>query len=158
MILLGVSLLSLSIDQITKVLILRRFHLEESLPIIPGFLNFTYIQNSGAAFGFMSNMPALARIPFFLAVTIAAGFIVYAYQRFLPSDRILARAYLGLIWGGAMGNCVDRILYGKVVDFVEVYQKSYHFYVFNVADACISVGITLLILDYLFGKPRAEEL
>ncbi len=157
MILLGVSLLALALDQVTKAMVLRQFHLEESRAIIDGFLNFTYIQNSGAAFGFMSQMPGLVRIPFFLAVTIAAGFIVYAYQRFLPDERTAPRVYLGLIWGGAMGNCVDRVVYGKVVDFIEVYHQSYHFYVFNVADACISVGIGLLVLDYLFGGRDAER-
>jgi len=157
MILLGVSLLALALDQTSKAFILHGFHLEESRVILKGLLNFTYIQNSGAAFGFMSDMPKLVRIPFFLAVTVAAGFIVYAYQRFLPAERVWTRVYLGLIWGGAMGNCVDRMFYGKVVDFIEVYYKSYHFYVFNVADSCISVGIALLVLDYLFGKSHADE-
>ncbi len=157
MILLGVSLLALAFDQLTKALVVHGFQLNESRPILDGFLNFTYVQNPGAAFGFMAELPGLLRVPFFIAITFAAGFIIYAFQRFLPPERHLPRAYLGLIWGGAMGNCVDRVMYGRVVDFIEVYFKSYHFYVFNVADSCISVGIGLLALDYLLEKPSTGK-
>ncbi len=147
--------MALALDQISKVWVLRSFQLNESRPVLEGFLNFTFIQNPGAAFGFMADMPALLRVPFFLGITFMAGFIIYAYQRFLPAERVWARVCLGLIWGGAMGNCVDRLLYGKVVDFIEVYYRAYHFYVFNVADSCITVGIALLMLDYLLeGRKR----
>lgn len=158
MILLGVSLLALALDQASKLCVMHRLRLEESVAVIPGFLNITYIHNPGAAFGFLSGMPGAVRIPFFLAVTVAAGFIVYAYQRLLPRERWWPRFSLGLICGGAMGNFVDRMAYGRVVDFIDVYHRAYHFWVFNVADSCITVGITLLILDYLFGPSRAEGL
>jgi signal peptidase II len=142
--------MALALDQISKAWVLRNFELGESRPVLDGILNFTFIQNPGAAFGFMSEMPTLLRVPFFLGITFMAGFIIYAYQRFLPAERVWARACLGLVWGGAMGNCVDRLLYGKVLDFIEVFHKAYHFYVFNVADSCITVGIALLSLDYLW--------
>jgi signal peptidase II len=149
MIVIGVSFMALALDQITKAWVLKNLQLNETRPLLHGFLNLTYIQNPGAAFGFMAEMPGLLRIPFFLGITFMAGFIIYAFQRFLPHERLRARMALGLIWGGAMGNCVDRLLIGKVVDFIEVYYHSFRWYVFNVADSCITVGIALLILDYL---------
>jgi len=155
-IVIGVSLLALALDQVTKAYIIQHYQLNETHPVIGGILSLTYIQNPGAAFGFMAEMPGLLRIPFFLGITFMAGFIIYAYQRFLPVERLRARAALGLIWGGAMGNCVDRLLFGKVIDFIEVYHKTYHWYVFNVADSCISIGIALLAFDYLSeGRSKA---
>jgi signal peptidase II len=156
MFLLGVSLLVVVLDQVTKFLVARSFTLNQSRAVLPGWLNLTYIHNPGAAFGFMSDMEALVRIPFFVAVTVAAGFMVYAYHRLIPPEKGFARFSLGLIWGGALGNFVDRILYGKVIDFLEF--KFIQFPVFNVADSCISVGLALLVLEYLIGrfqKPQA---
>lgn len=157
MILLGVSLLVLAFDQITKFLVTKHFALNQSLVVLPGWLNLTYIHNPGAAFGFMSDMEGIVRIPFFVAVTVAAGFMVYAYHRLMPPEKGFARVSLGLIWGGALGNFVDRLLYGKVVDFLEV--KFVQFPVFNVADSCITVGITFLVIEYLIvdrlRKPEA---
>ncbi len=150
MILLGVSLLVLALDQVTKFLVAQSFALNQSTTVIPGILNFTYIHNPGAAFGFMSDVEALVRIPFFVAVTVAAGFMVYAYHRLIPPEMKFSRISLGLIWGGAVGNFLDRILYGKVIDFLEV--KFIQFPVFNVADSCISIGLTFLVVEYLLEK------
>jgi len=148
----NVSLWALVLDQVSKAAIVRYCRLEESIPLIQNFFYFTYILNSGAAFGFMSNTQSAVRIPFFVTITIGAGLIVYAYQRFIPSEQTWTRFALGLIWGGAMGNFIDRVIHGRVIDFIDVRYYQHQWYVFNVADSCITVGLTILILGYWFGK------
>ena len=153
--LLGVSLFVVVLDQFTKYEVLHSLKLNEPVAVLPGYLYLTYIQNPGTAFGFMSNMQAAVRIPFFVTVTIVAGFIVYTYQRMMPPERWFSRIALGLIWGGALGNFVDRLLYGKVIDFIEVRHLRFP-WIFNVADSCITIGITLLLLEHFFRKSGSE--
>ena len=156
MTLLRVSFLAALADQVSKFMILRHFKMGETVTVVPDYLYLTYIQNPGAAFGFMANTPAYIRIPFFILITLGAGLIVYAYQRFIPPENGLQRFSLGLIWGGAMGNFIDRIFYRKVVDFIDVrfHQHQWFPYIFNLADSCITVGLTLLLLGYFFAKQR----
>lgn len=150
-----ISLLAVVADQLSKYFIMRFCVLNNPVTLIKDYLYLTYIQNPGAAFGFMADTTATVRVPFFIVITVGAGLIVYAYQRFVPLDRKWTRAALGLIWGGAMGNFVDRIFYKKVVDFIDVRFHGHQWfpYVFNVADSCITVGITILILSSLLEKP-----
>ena len=147
-----VSILAVLFDQLSKYLIVRTCRLGESLTVLREYFYITYIQNPGAAFGFMADTPAYVRIPFFIVITLGAGLIVYAYQRFIPREKKLHRFALGLIWGGAMGNFIDRLFYRKVVDFIDVRYHQHQWYVFNIADSCITVGLTLLILGYLSEK------
>jgi signal peptidase II len=153
MMLLGIAMLVVALDQFTKFLILKTVQLNESIPLIPDWIYLTYIQNPGTAFGFMSNMEAVIRIPFFVAITIAAGFIVYTYHRLIPQDNQLTRVALGLVWGGALGNFIDRLLYGKVIDFIDM-QHFYFPYIFNLADSCITVGLLFLLFEFLRGSQR----
>ena len=157
MMLLGVSFLAVALDQFTKYLILHSLKLNETAVLLPGTLYFTYIQNPGTAFGFMSNMNAVVRIPFFIGITVVAGLIVYTYQRMIPPEKVFSRLALGLIWGGAMGNFVDRLLYGKVIDFIDARYHQYQWYVFNVADSCITIGLIFLLLEHFFGKSDQEK-
>jgi len=149
------------LDQLSKYLIVRFCHMGQSIVILKNIVSLTYIDNPGAAFGFMANTASWIRIPFFILITIGAGLIVYAYQRLIPSERNWQRLSLGLIWGGAMGNFIDRVFYRQVVDFIDVEKISflnYHFpYIFNVADSCITVGLTLLIVISLFDKSVQSE-
>jgi signal peptidase II len=155
----GISMLVVALDQATKFLVLNRMYLNESIPLLPDFIYFTYIQNPGTAFGFLSNLEPLIRIPFFIAATLAATFIVYMYQKLLAHERILTRIALGLVWGGALGNLVDRLLYGKVVDFIEMryYEYQWFPYIFNVADACITVGLTYLFFEFIAGHRQKTQ-
>ncbi len=146
-----VSLLAVILDQLSKYWIVRSCQLGQSITVLKEYFYITYIQNPGAAFGFMADMPVYLRIPFFILITLGAGIIVYAYQRFVPPEKKLHRFALGLIWGGAMGNFIDRLFYRKVVDFIDVRYHQHQWYVFNVADSCITVGLILLVLGYLFG-------
>ena len=116
----------------------------------------TYVQNPGAAFGFLATAPAVWRVPFFILVTAGASLLVYAAQRFLPPERQKTRLALGLIWGGALGNFMDRVWMGKVIDFIDVGIRQYRWPVFNLADSCITVGLGLLIFDYWL-KRKTED-
>lgn len=152
----GVSLLVLALDQLTKFMILKTMVLNESLPLWPKYLYFTYIQNPGSAFGFMASMDALVRIPFFIVATLGATAIVYMYQRMLPHERWMTRVALGLVWGGALGNLVDRLLYGKVIDFIDMRFDDYQWfpYIYNLADACITVGLGYLLYEFLVNQRK----
>lgn len=147
----GISLLVVALDQFTKFLILSNLLPHESLPLLPDFLYVTYTQNTGMAFGFMSGMDPLVRVPFFIVATLGATAVVYMYQRMVPQDRWMTRIALGLIWGGALGNLVDRLLYGKVVDFIDMryYDLQLLPSVFNVADICILTGVLYLLVEFL---------
>jgi signal peptidase II len=141
----GVALL----DQVTKLVVTRQLALLETVPLVPGLLNLTHVRNSGVAFGFLNSAefafkPALMAV-FALAALVGVG--IYATQ--LPLDHRWARAGLALIIGGAAGNLVDRARQGYVVDFVDAYWRGWHFWAFNVADAAITVGVVVLILDLL---------
>jgi signal peptidase II len=131
-----------------------------SVTLLKDILYITYIQNPGAAFGFMANLKPVTKIPLFVLITLLAGLIVFSYQRLIAPEKKWQRFALGLIGGGALGNFIDRIFYGQVVDFIDVEHivvKGYRFpWVFNVADSCITIGITILVCIYLFG-PSAER-
>lgn len=156
MMLLGISMLVVALDQFTKFLVLRSVQLNETVPLVPDFIYLTYTRNPGTAFGFMSNMEAVVRIPFFVAITIAAGFIVYTYQHLIPQEKQLTRVALGLVWGGAMGNFIDRLLYGNVIDFIDM-QHFYFPYIFNLADSCITTGLLFLLFEFIWlNRQKAQ--
>ena len=137
------------LDQLSKAAIRATLPLHQSVTIIPGLMDFTHVRNTGAAFGILN----LAEFPFKSAVialvATAALVAVGMYAASLAHHQIVARVGLALIIGGATGNLLDRIAAGSVVDFVDVYWQTYHFWAFNVADSAISVGVTVMILDML---------
>ena len=128
------------LDQVTKAIVLRELPLHDSVPIVPGLLNFTYVQNTGAAFGLLNSVdfPGKTLVLTSLALLALAAIAVYA-MRFAGETR-LARTGITLICAGALGNLVDRARLGFVVDFVDVYWGAWHFWAFNVADAAITLG------------------
>jgi len=142
-------------DQLTKLLILERFRFGERLAVLPGYFDLTLVFNTGAAFSFLADAGGWQRW-FFLAIGIgASAFILYLLARH-GSQRLFSLA-LALILGGAIGNLIDRLLRGKVVDFLLAHwQERWFFPAFNVADAAITVGAVLLVLDELLrvGKSR----
>jgi signal peptidase II len=138
-----------AIDQLTKAMVRAMVPLHDSITIIPGLMDFTHVRNSGAAFGILN----LAEFPFktaVIAVVASAALIgVGMYAASLAHHQVVARIALALIIGGAAGNLLDRIIAGSVVDFVDVYWRTWHFWAFNVADSAISVGVSIMILDML---------
>ena len=137
------------LDQITKALIRLMLPLHDSVTIIPGVLDFTHVRNTGAAFGLLNTaiFPTRPRSSPVVA-TIALVAIAY-YATTLAPREVLTRIGLALIVGGAAGNLIDRLALGSVVDFVDVYWRSYHFWAFNVADSAITVGVAAMLLDML---------
>lgn len=138
-------MLVLIVDQISKYVIVDAFTLYESMPVFPGF-NLTYVQNTGAAFSFLSDAGGWQRWLFIsLSSVVSIGLIIWIYT--LPVTWRWLSAALALILGGAVGNLVDRIAYGYVIDFMDVYYDKWHWPAFNIADSAISVGVVMLIID-----------
>ena len=145
------------VDQLTKVWVTTRFSLYESQEIIPDFFNLTYIINRGAAFGFLNGAHGQWRHIFFIAVAIAAlFFLVIAFKQVKEASKLLGLS-ICLIAGGAVGNLVDRVRLGHVVDFLDFYVKGHHWPAFNVADSAITVGVTLFVAGQLFCADRNRE-
>ena len=145
-------------DQISKVLVTGSLGLGQSVPLIPGLLHFTLVRNTGMAFGLLAG----ADIPFKAAlVTLlslaAMGAVAYFALKSPQSER-LTRIGLTFILGGALGNIIDRVRLGYVVDFVDVFYRDTHWPAFNVADSCICVGVGLLLLDSLRRRDDETEL
>ncbi len=144
------------LDQWTKAYIVKNFILHESRPVIDGFFDITYILNPGAAFGFLGRLPETYRKLFFIAVTILAISCV-AYLLIKEKGMKLRLFSYTLVLAGAVGNFIDRLFVGKVVDFLLFYYKTWQYPAFNVADIAISIGIGLLLLDYIFIKRSTNE-
>jgi len=139
-------------DQITKLLILNYLPFNHSVPIIAGFFNLTHIHNPGGAFGLLANLSSSARTIIFLFISaLAVGLIFYFYRKTPQSHRWLAAGF-ALIFGGAIGNLIDRVRFGIVVDFLDFYIGKYHWPAFNIADSSISVGIAIFVFHLLFKK------
>lgn len=145
-------------DQLTKLWVLHSFALYDSREIIPGFFSLTYLTNKGAAFGFLAGQTGAWRHYLFLVLGISAlVVIVIAWFRMQQSHWLYAVS-LPLIGGGAIGNLIDRVRYGAVVDFLDVYIGTYHWPAFNVADSAICVGVTFfLVANILEAKGKFEE-
>ena len=137
------------IDQVTKAMIRTKLPLHESVSIIPGFLDFTHVLNTGAAFGFLNGADFPYKTTAIAIIATAALVGVSLYSVSLSRHQVAARVGLALIVGGAAGNLVDRLMLGWVVDFVDVYWRDYHFWAFNVADSAITIGVTIMIVDML---------
>lgn len=140
------------IDQITKAVILNFLPLYRSIAVVPGFFSLTHIHNPGGAFGIMSNQSSrLLNIIFLFVVSLAICLIFYFYKNTPKKHTLLATGF-ALILGGAIGNMIDRIRLGKVVDFLDFYIGNLHWPAFNVADSAISVGIVIFLFHLLFKK------
>jgi signal peptidase II len=144
----------LVLDQITKYIVEKHIRLYDIITVVPGFFNLTHVRNKGAAFGILSTVPGVWRSIFFISVTLISVAIIALLIR-KAQDRLIVSAF-SLIAGGALGNVIDRIRYGEVVDFIQWYVKSYYWPSFNVADSAISIGVALLAIDMLFNKKTAS--
>ncbi|MDT3679844.1 MAG: signal peptidase II [Burkholderiaceae bacterium] len=144
---LGIAAAVVALDQATKFAVERAFSYGERLAVVPGFFDLTLVYNRGAAFSFLANAAGWQRWFFIALGAVAAAFIVWLLARH-GSQRLFALA-LALILGGAIGNVVDRIARGHVVDFVLLHWQRFHWPAFNVADSAITIGAVLLVLDEL---------
>jgi len=149
---LGLAVVVLLADQFTKILILGHYQLGDST-MVTSFFNVVRVHNAGAAFSFLSDASGWQRW-LFIGIGAVAMVLIVWMLRSNPTQRLFSAA-LTLILGGAMGNVLDRLLYGYVVDFIDVHWAGWHFPAFNVADSAISVGATVLILDELLRVRRS---
>lgn len=142
----------LGLDQLTKALIVRSIILQGSRSVIPGFFNLTHVRNRGAIFGFFSQSDSRILYIFLTLVSVAAlGLVIYYFFKTPVSERLM-KISLSLILAGALGNLIDRLFRGHVIDFLDFYVKDWHWPSFNVADSCITVGAFLLIYILIFKR------
>lgn len=154
---LAIAVLVVILDQATKAWIVSTMNLHESFAVIGGFFNITYVRNPGAAFGFLAGASPLFRYTFFMAVTVAAILLILHYFRTSRIEDPLQVSALALILAGAVGNLIDRVRFGEVVDFLDVYAGNHHWPAFNVADSAISVGAAILVLALLRKRKDPTE-
>ncbi len=147
------SLVVILLDQLTKILVLRNFQFAERKSIVSGFFDLTLVYNKGAAFSFLANADGWQRW-FFIGIGVVASLFMLWLLAKHAGQRLFCLA-LALILGGAIGNVIDRIRLGKVVDFLLVHYQQSYFPAFNVADAAITCGAMLLILDEILRVRRA---
>jgi len=151
---LWLSLLAIILDQASKLVVDNTMQLYESIPLVPYF-NLTYVHNTGAAFSFLSEAGGWQRW-FFAAMALVISAVLAAWlSRLQKTEKLLAIA-LSLVLGGAIGNLIDRLAYGYVIDFLDVYYQNWHWPAFNIADSAITVGVGLLLLES-FGSDQAKK-
>lgn len=133
------------LDQLTKIIVDRWMPLHHSIAIIDGLFNLTYVRNTGAAFGIFAGSAEIFRRPFLILVSILASvFIIVMMKRLAEQETGLVTG-LSFILGGAIGNLIDRVVYGEVIDFLDVYWRNYHWPAFNIADSFITIGVGIML-------------
>lgn len=143
---LATALLVIAVDQASKALILARLPLFDSIPVVDGFFKIVHVRNPGAAFSLLASAPEWFRGPFFLVVTMAAVIALSIVAlRLDPHERLLSIA-LGGILGGALGNLIDRLVHGEVIDFLYLYWRDWYWPAFNVADSSITISVLVVIV------------
>lgn len=147
-----------ALDQLTKLWVVRSFRLYESREVIPHFFNLTYLTNTGAAFGFLAGRQSTLRQVFFVGIAVVALLAMAYFYRTLKDRSVLYTAAIGLICGGAVGNLIDRLRLGSVIDFLDFFIGRYHWPAFNAADSAITVGVGLFLLASLLeGKKERKR-
>lgn len=146
-----------ALDQVTKLLVRRQFALFDSVPVIPGLFDIVRVHNTGAAFGMLNGVDLPYKTVLLALVAIAALVGLTAFAASLPASQWLARYGVPLVVGGAVGNLIDRLTLGYVVDFLDFYWHGWHFWAFNVADAAITVGMAFIILDQIGAGHRVSR-
>lgn len=147
---LWLSMFTVVFDQASKFAVLAMMELYQTIAVMP-FVNFTYVHNTGAAFSFLSQAGGWQRWFFALFAVVISLVLLVWLIRLKPHERLLAVA-LSLVLGGAIGNLIDRVALGYVIDFIDVYYQSWHWPVFNIADCAITIGVALLVLDSFLSK------
>ena len=153
----AIILLVVVCDQLSKLWILQNFALYDSTVIIPGLFNLTFLRNTGAAFGMFAGQAVWWRQLFFIGVAVIALVVILFMHRKLGPQNSMYTISLALIGGGAIGNLIDRVLYGSVIDFLDVYIGSHHWPAFNVADSAITVGVCIFLLTQFLEDRKAKQ-
>lgn len=128
-----------------------------TLTVVEGFWYWRYVENPGAAWGFLRDADPSVRIPFFYAISVLAVVFIISFYRKLEEDKRLTMVALALVLGGAVGNFLDRLHLTYVIDFIDMFIGSYHWPTYNIADSAISVGVGLLMLEWLLEAVTAKK-
>jgi len=152
---LAIAAAVLALDQASKAWVLHTLPGAPPLTVVAGFFDLTFSRNTGGVFGLLAGAPSFGRRAFFVGATaLALGVIVVFLKRWGHESRLLSVA-LALVSGGAIGNLIDRVRFGSVVDFIDWHWRDHHWYTFNIADSAISVGAALLVAHSLLPAPTA---
>ncbi|ATH65487.1 MULTISPECIES: signal peptidase II [Staphylococcus] len=146
-----ITIVILILDQITKYIITKTMQIGDSFELIPNFLNITSHRNSGAAWGILSG-----KMAFFYIITVVILIVLIVFYIKEAKHNLLMQVAISLLFAGALGNFIDRVLNGEVVDFVDTYIFSYNFPIFNVADSSLTIGVLLIIIA-LLKDMKTEE-
>jgi signal peptidase II len=142
---LWLSLLAVILDQASKLVVDNSMQLYESIPLMPYF-NLTYVHNTGAAFSFLSEAGGWQRW-FFAALALIISVVLSVWLARLQKHETLLACALSLVLGGAIGNLIDRLAYGYVIDFLDIYYNNWHWPAFNIADSAITAGVGLMLAE-----------
>ncbi len=153
---LWLTAITVILDQVTKQMVASSMRLYESIAVVPYF-NLTYVHNTGAAFSFLSDQGGWQRW-FFATLAFVVSVVITVWLARLKKNEWMLAVSLSLILGGAIGNLIDRLLFGYVIDFLDVYYQTWHYPAFNVADSAITLGVILMLLESVgVGRPPEEE-
>lgn len=152
-----ISLSTITLDQASKSHIMQTMRLHESITVIPNFFSLTYIRNPGAAFGILASSSTGFRLLFFALTSLFALILLGTIFFRLRHDDWMGQISIAGIFGGAVGNLLDRLRLGEVIDFLDFYVNGYHWPAFNVADTAISVGVFVLIVRFALEKKQEEH-
>lgn len=150
---LWLSVLVFALDQLSKQIVDASMRLYETIPLLPVF-QLTYLRNQGAAFSFLSQAGGWQRW-FFIALSVGATVLITYWLKSMDRRKTWEAAAWALVLGGAVGNLLDRVVYGYVIDFLDVFYGDWHWPAFNVADSAITVGIGMLLIDSFRGRANA---
>jgi signal peptidase II len=145
-----------ALDQLTKLYIASHFSLYRTLPIIPNWIDLTYTLNPGAAFSLFATLPAALRRIFFLVLSIAA-IVVLLVMLTRSTTRAWSGFAFALILGGTIGNLIDRLVRGRVIDFIYFHHDSFSYPVFNLADSAITIGVAIILTIGFFTGPAPDK-
>jgi signal peptidase II len=148
-------LLLIGLDQLTKQLVHQNMALYDSIELLP-FFNLTYVRNYGAAFSFLSDAGGWQRW-FFTILAVVISTVIAVWMSRLPRQQIKLGLALSLVFAGAIGNLIDRSIYGYVIDFFHLYYQSWHYPAFNIADSAICIGAALIIWDSFSSDSEAKK-
>lgn len=140
------------LDQFSKFMVATHIPRYGSIPVVDRFFNLTHIRNSGVAFGLFAAQTSEYKSIFFIAVSLVAIAAILSFFHHTHDDKRMVQNGLILIFSGAVGNMIDRVLYKEVIDFLDFFYNGYHWPAFNLADSCITVGVGFMMVDLFFQK------
>ena len=144
-------------DQYTKLMVSLHIPLNYSVKVVEDFFNLTHIRNSGVAFGLFASQQSEYKALMFIAISTIAIIAILVIFHQTPKEKKMVQTGLILIFSGAIGNLIDRILHGEVIDFVDFFINRHHFPAFNIADSCITVGVIMMVIDLFFGEAGPDS-